>query len=100
MKNLKNYIPKINKLCKHHHVKTLYVIGSVLEERFDENSDIDLMVDFETIKLENYADNYFDFKFSLQSILNRSIDLLEEKAIKNPYLLQAINTKKQLLYGC
>jgi predicted nucleotidyltransferase len=70
-----------------------------LTDRFNNESDIDLIVDFSNIDVEDYADNYFDFKFSLQEILNRTIDLLEEKAIKNPYFKQSVTKQKQLIYG-
>jgi predicted nucleotidyltransferase len=99
MYNLKTYTPEIVKLCKTHKVKSLYAFGSVLTDKFNHESDIDLIVDFANIALEDYADNYFDFKFSLQDILKRPIDLLEEKAIKNPYFKQSINQQKQLVYG-
>ena len=71
----------------------------VLTDRFNNESDIDLIVDFSNIDVEDYADNYFDFKFSLQDILNRTVDLLEEKAIKNPYFKQTVTKQKQLIYG-
>jgi len=70
-----------------------------LTDRFNNESDIDLIVDFSNIDVEDYADNYFDFKFSLQDILNRTVDLLEEKAIKNPYFKQTVTKQKQLIYG-
>ena len=89
----------IHKLCKDHKVKRLYAFGSVLTEQFSQSSDVDLIVDFDTIDVASYADNYFAFKFSLQDILKRPIDLLEEKAIKNPYFKEAINKKRQLVYG-
>jgi len=54
---------------------------------------------FDTIEVGKYADNHFDLKFSLQGILKRSIDLLEEKALTNPYLVKSINQKRQLIYG-
>jgi uncharacterized protein len=57
------------------------------------------IVDFTNIQVEEYADNYFDFKFSLQELLKRPVDLLEEKAIKNPYFRKAVNQQKQLVYG-
>jgi uncharacterized protein len=79
-------------------VKKLYAFGSVLTDKFDDNSDIDLIVDFEPMDVESYADNYFDLKFSLQDIFKRSIDLLEEKAIKNPFFLQAISKHRKLVY--
>jgi predicted nucleotidyltransferase len=51
--------------------------------------------------VEDYADNYFDFKFSLQEIFKRPVDLLEEKAIKNPYFRQNVNNQqRQLVYEC
>lgn len=82
-----------------HKVKSLYAFGSVLKDNFNKESDIDLIVDFSNIAVEDYADNYFDFKFSLQDILKRPIDLLEEKAIKNPYFRQLLNQQRQLVYG-
>jgi predicted nucleotidyltransferase len=51
------------------------------------------------MEVEDYVDNYFDFKFSLQEIFKRPVDLLEEKAIKNPYFLENVNQKRQLVYG-
>ncbi len=99
MKNLESYISEIIKLCENHKVKSLYAFGSVLTDSFNNESDIDLIVDFSNIAVEDYADNYFDFKFSLQEMLKRPIDLLEEKAIKNPYLRQSVNQQRQLVYG-
>jgi predicted nucleotidyltransferase len=71
----------------------------VLTPSFNSESDIDLIVDFKDIDLADYADNYFDLKFSLQEILKRPVDLLEEKAIKNPYFKQVLNESKELVYG-
>ena len=99
MKRLETYTKDISKLCEAHNVKSLYAFGSVLNDSFNKESDIDLIVDFSNVKVEDYADNYFDFKFSLQDILKRPIDLLEEKEIKNPYFRQSINQKRQLVYG-
>ena len=99
MNRLETYTPDIIKLCETHKVKSLYAFGSVLTDNFNKESDIDLIVDFSNIAVEDYADNYFDFKFSLQDILKRPIDLLEEKAIKNPYFRQSVNQKRQLVYG-
>lgn len=99
MNRLKAYTPDIIKLCETHKVKSLYAFGSVLTDNFKKESDIDLIVDFSNIAVEEYADNYFDFKFSLQDVLKRPIDLLEEKAIKNPYFRKSLNEQRQLLYG-
>jgi predicted nucleotidyltransferase len=99
MERLYQYMTDISSLCRLYKVKTLYAFGSVLTDKFDKDSDVDLIVDFWEIPVADYADNYFDLKFSLQDILKRPIDLLEEQAIKNPYFRQNIEQKKQLIYG-
>ena len=99
MNALEIYKPAITRLCETHKVKSLYVFGSVLTDSFNKESDIDLIVDFAKVEVEDYADNYFDFKFSLQDILKRPIDLLEEKALKNPYVRQTVNQQRHLVYG-
>jgi uncharacterized protein len=89
---------KIHKLCEQHYVSQLFVFGSILTDKFNKNSDIDFLVDFSNIDLQNYADNYFSLKQALEEIFKRHVDLLENKAINNPYLRQSINSSKRLLY--
>ena len=92
-------IDKLIKLCKKYKVEKLYVFGSVITERYTKESDIDLLVIFGDVDIKNYADNYFDLKFSLEDLFKRKIDLLEEKAIKNPFFKKSINKSKELIYG-
>ncbi|MFA6260214.1 MAG: nucleotidyltransferase family protein [Bacteroidia bacterium] len=100
MNPVDQHIGKIRALCDQHKVARLFVFGSVLRENtFTSNSDIDLLVDFSNIGLNEYADNYFDLKQQLEKILNRSVDLLEEKAIRNPYLRKEIEKDRKLIYG-
>ena len=99
MNKLVAYKKQINELCVSHKVKSLYAFGSVLTDDFNSNSDIDLIVDFKEIDVVDYADNYFYLKFSLQDIFNRSVDLLEEQALKNPYFKEELNQTKELVYG-
>ena len=96
---------KISALCEKYHVRKLFVFGSVLTDKFTKQSDVDFVVDFEGVKPGVYdfdydfADNYFDFKYSLEDLLKRSVDLLGEQAIKNPYVRQSIDRTKQIVYG-
>ena len=99
MEIIEQNIDKIHDLCLKHKVARLFVFGSVLSGRFKKGSDIDFVVDFQDIDLYDYADNYIDLKFSLEKIFKRNVDLLEDKAISNPYLRQSIDSSKQLLYG-
>ena len=99
MNLIESNIDNVRKLCKLHKVQRLFVFGSVLSDRFQKDSDIDLIVDFQGVDLYDYADNYFDFKESLENLFKREVDLLEDKAIKNPYLRKSIDSSKVLVYG-
>ena len=99
MSLIEKNIRKLKKLCNKYNVSRLYVFGSVISEKFRKDSDIDFIVTFDKIEISEYADNYFDFKFSLEDLFKRKIDLLEEKEIKNPFLKQSIDTSKELIYG-
>ncbi|MDD4969639.1 MAG: nucleotidyltransferase domain-containing protein [Paludibacter sp.] len=92
-------IETIRTLCKKHKVAKLFIFGSILTNRFKENSDIDFIVDFQGVELYDYADNYFELKDSLERIFKRKVDLLENQAINNPYLRQSIDSQKQIVYG-
>jgi len=96
---IETYKMEIQKLCENHRVKSLYSFGSVNTPRFNSKSDVDLMVDFAIDDPLEYTDNYFDLKFELEKVLNRPIDLLESKALKNTFLKQSIDESKVLIYG-
>lgn len=99
MRIIDKNIDKIRALCNKHKVARLFVFGSILTDNFKKSSDIDLLVDFSGVDLYDYADNYFDFKTSLEKLLKRQVDLLEDKAVKNPYLRKSIDSSKQMIYG-
>jgi len=92
-------LEKIRSLCQMHKVKKLFVFGSAVKNTFTQESDVDLVVDFEGVDLVDYADNYFNLKFALESLLNRRVDLLEANGIRNPFLKKQIDSEKQLIYG-
>ena len=48
MNHFNTYLKEINYLCEQHKVNKLYVFGSALSNNFNEKSDIDLIVDFNT----------------------------------------------------
>lgn len=96
---LEQNINKIHDICSHHHVKNLYVFGSILTKKFTTKSDVDFAVDFQPMDIIQYADNYFNLKISLQEILNRNIDLIEIHAIKNPHFKKSLELSQMKIYG-
>jgi len=85
-------------LCKLHKVKELYIFGSVLTDKFNDHSDIDLIVQFDHIDILEYFDNYMDFKEKLEILLGRPVDLLENQAIHNPIFRKVVDRNKKLVY--
>lgn len=101
MKLIQLNLERIFDLCRKHRVKTLAVFGSILTDRFNDDSDVDMLVNFDTTNHEkwDYVGNYFDLQESLESILGRKVDLVVEKGLKNKYFIANVNRTKQLIYG-
>jgi hypothetical protein len=98
---IKKNLNQISKLCEEHQVDSFALFGSATRSDFDNSSDIDFLVRFSsTIELLDYADNYFNFLENLEKLFNRPVDLVSEKSLKNPILIQEINKSKISLYEC
>jgi predicted nucleotidyltransferase len=85
-------------ICDRQHIQTLFAFGSVCTERFNEASDIDLLVSFKPLDFGDYADNYFQTADMFEKIFNRPVDLVTDKSLKNPYFIKSVNQNKVLLY--
>ena len=88
-----NHNKDILTLCKHTGPNLFLAFGSVITDKFNRESDVDLIVDFGLLDVLDFGDNYYKLKFSLKYILKRSVELLEEKAIKNPYFGKSLKSK-------
>lgn len=89
----------IQSACERHGVLRLRVFGSALTERFDEQtSDVDFLVTFLPGR-ENVFHDFFDLKAELEEILGREVDLISERAIKNPFFKASALEKAQDLYA-
>lgn len=93
-------LEQIYALCRKYGVKTLCVFGSILTPRFNENSDIDFAATFypEEDPLVS-GRKFLDFYLSLEDLLDRRIDLVDEEILKNKYFIEELNETKQLIYG-
>lgn len=90
---------EIDRVCSTYKVDELYAFGSVLTDKFNPDSDIDFIVSIVSSDPIEYAENYFELKFELERILNRKIDLLEQKAIRNKTFENLVNQQKMLVYA-
>jgi hypothetical protein len=95
-----NHLDEIKNTCDKHHVKALFVIGSAARNTMHSLSDVDLLYSFKEKEIpgDQYADNFFDLKNSLESILKMKVDLVAQDYLRNPYFINAINRDKTLVY--
>jgi predicted nucleotidyltransferase len=85
-------------LCETHKVQGLYLFGSVLSDKFNDNSDIDMLIQFHQMDLLDYLDNYMDLKENLGQLFHMPVDLVENHAIRNPIFKKVLEREKQLVY--
>jgi predicted nucleotidyltransferase len=88
----------LTELCDTHKVKELYLFGSALTDKFNDTSDIDMLIQFSQVDLLEYFDNYMDLKEKLEQLFHRPIDLVENQAIRNPIFRNVVEREKQLIY--
>ena len=89
----------LKSLCITYNVKTLYVFGSACTDRFNADSDIDILLSFKELSVEKYTDNYFALHEELEKLFERKVDLITENSLSNPYFIQSVEETKQLLYA-
>lgn len=82
-------------LCQRHHVNRLYLFGSALTPRFNNESDIDLLIQFGNMDVTNYFSNYMDLKEKLEELFNRPVDLVEDQAVRNPIFRKILDREKK-----
>jgi len=92
-------INMVSQFCRKHCVEKMYMFGSVLTKDFSSTSDIDFLVNFGKVKPDIYFDNYIELKTNLEQLFHRSVDLVEEKNVRNPVLRRSIDRNKKLIYG-
>lgn len=87
-------------LCRQFHVRRLDLFGSALGTAFDPSrSDLDFLVEFDSLPTSSYAAAYFDLKEALEKLFERPVDLVVGSAIRNPYFLESVERSKALLYA-
>lgn len=94
-------IQEILRLCVKYSVRSLDVFGSILTDRFKDDSDVDFAVSFQKdkIELEDYADNFFNLQFDLEELFHRPIDLVCYDSISNPVFRRELDNTKVRIYG-
>ena len=87
-------------LCSRFGVQSLEVFGSAADGTFDPaHSDIDFLIEFLQDDADDLFDCYFELQEALEQLFARKIDLVTPSALKNPYLIAAVNKSRQPVYA-
>lgn len=91
---------QIARLCRRYGVRRLAVFGSALRPDFDPSrSDLDFFVEFSPLPASVRVEHYFGLLEDLTRLFARKVDLIEDGAIRNPYILKNLNDHQQTLYA-
>ena len=94
------FLPQVIAIFKKHKIKNAYFFGSVLTDKFNEESDLDILINFKsqiTDPLEK-GELMWDLQFEIEDTFARKVDLLQETTPKNPYFIKELQETKQLIY--
>lgn len=89
---------RIKALCATHNVRQLYAFGSVCTDKFDADSDIDLLISFNPMEHGDYADTYFELADEFEKLFHRHVDLVTDRSLSNPYFIKSVEQTKTLIY--
>lgn len=98
MKAIEPYKKSIKKLCRNFHVDELFVFDAAwLNET--KSCEYGFVVRFDPSASANYGNNYYGLKNELKKLMGCELELIEEQALKNPFMKKMINVSKINLYG-
>lgn len=92
-------IEAIRSVCRKNRVRTLDVFGSAAIDSLRAESDVDLLVSFDGMQPEEYADSYFNTAEELENLFNRPVDLITDKSLGNPFFIASVEKTRVRIYG-
>ena len=88
----------IAELCRRYQVERLEVFGSATRPDFDaQRSDVHFLVTF--LPGSTDLDGFLGLAEGLEALLDRPVDLVVERAIRNPYFRQTVADTRRLIYA-
>jgi uncharacterized protein len=88
--------PQIAEFCQRHHVCKLMLYGSILREDYNPDSDIDILVEFESGHTPGLA--FFSIQEELAALLGRKVDLNTPRCLSR-YFRDDVMREAEVLYA-
>lgn len=89
----------VTALCRRASARRLDLFGSAVRADFDaRRSDLDFLVVFDELPPVEYSNAYFMLKEGLEEIFARPVDLVVERAIRNPHFKSRVLAERQAVF--
>lgn len=90
----------ITALCQRTGVRRLDLFGSAVRSDFDPlHSDLDFVVVLDDQPAVDYSNAFFALKEGLEGLFQRPVDLVVERAIRNPFFRRRLEEERQAVYA-
>ena len=86
----------IAKFCRRHHIRKLSIFGSALRDDFRDESDVDVLVEFEPGQTPGLA--FFSMERELSELLGRNVDLNTLQFL-SPYFRDEVLAEAEVEYA-
>ncbi len=98
--SIRGHLTAIRQICSEHGIARLEIFGSAARtvDFLEKSSDADFLVEF-LPDTQPGLNEFFGAKADLEKILGCSVDLVQAKAVRNPYVLANINKTRELVYA-
>jgi len=91
---------ELTRICERHNVQHLELFGSAATNSSNEKrSDVDCLVEFKELTPAENAETFWGLLEDLEQLFGLEVDLVEPRAIRNPYFLEAIEPQRITLYA-
>ncbi len=89
---------KVEEFCRKWKIKELAIFGSAIGEDFRPDSDVDVLVVFQDNAAWSFSD-LMTAEEELKQIFGREVDLVEKRAIRNPFRRHHILSHREVIYA-
>ena len=98
MIDIERFKPEIERICRGLPVRRLGLFGSALSADFSQDSDVDVLVVFDSGDDIDLFDKYFELKELLEEMFERDVDLVVDRDFKNTVLRESIDRTRTIIY--
>jgi predicted nucleotidyltransferase len=91
-------LDRIEAFCRKWRIREFSLFGSVLTDEFRPDSDVDVLVDYEAEARWDLWD-HLHAEQELEKLLGRAVDLVEKRAVTNPFRRRHILENREVIYA-